>query len=157
MKRSFAGDSRVSRRSTRIQFKRFLVVLKPSSWISGQSRTTCRTNRAISDRIELIFVKINILGIYCSTYRMILESHFLLRMNKRVYGIPLNRQEFEMLNYMHVHSMTPFRIKTPKASRVQSYCHSYCHTKCHALSVTCSVTGFFGLLWLRLKWKLLVY
>ena len=45
---------------------------------------------------------------------------------------------------MHVHSMTPIRIKTPKASRVQSYCHSYCHTKCHRLSVTCCETGFFS-------------
>ena len=42
------------RRSTRVQFKRFLVVLNPSSWISGQSRTTSRTNRPISDRIQLI-------------------------------------------------------------------------------------------------------
>ena len=41
-------------RSTRIQFKRFLVVLNPSSWISGQSRTTSRTNQPISDRIQLI-------------------------------------------------------------------------------------------------------
>ena len=52
IERSFASDSG---RSTRVQFKRFLVVWDPSSWISGQTRTTCRTNRAISDRNELIF------------------------------------------------------------------------------------------------------
>ena len=44
------------RRSTRIQFKRFLVVLNPSSWISGQSRTTSRTNRPISDQNLINFV-----------------------------------------------------------------------------------------------------
>ena len=54
--------------------------------------------------------------------------------------IPLNRHEFEMFNYMHVHSMTPFRIKTPKASwgtvlLSQLLSHQMSHTKCH-ISVT---------------------